>query len=307
MRWAIPDILPEGLTLLAGKPKLGKSWLALSVALAIAAGGVALGKQPVTQGKVLYLALEDNERRLQSRARQLLASMTTVPAGMAFVLTWPRLDQGGLAQLEAYIQAHPQVRLVIVDTWARVSPPPQSPHRWQYDNDYAALTPLKGLADTYHISILAVHHLRKLGANDVLDEISGSIGLTGAVDGALVLKRERGQHEATLFVTGRDIEQEQQLALTFDTVTAQWTLVGNAEEFTRTKERQEMIDLLTAQRPAGLSPRQLAEALGKNYHTTRSLLRKMADAGEVQHTGQHYFALPDDTTTSQQCHQSSSA
>src|SRR5205807_3358146 len=92
VRWTIPEILPEGLTLLAGKPKLGKSWLALSVALAVAAGGFALGKQPVTQGGVLYLALEDNERRLQSRARQLLASMTSVPGGMEFALSWPRLD-----------------------------------------------------------------------------------------------------------------------------------------------------------------------------------------------------------------------
>src|SRR5437764_492629 len=79
VRWAVPEILPEGLTLLAGKPKLGKSWLALSLALSIAAGGVALGKQPLPQGDVLYLALEENARRLQARARQLLASMTEVP------------------------------------------------------------------------------------------------------------------------------------------------------------------------------------------------------------------------------------
>ena len=96
VRWAVPEILPEGLTLLAGKPKLGKSWLALSLALSIAAGGVALGKQPVAQGDVLYLALEENARRLQARARQLLASMTEVPAGMEFALDWPRLAEGGL-------------------------------------------------------------------------------------------------------------------------------------------------------------------------------------------------------------------
>ena len=97
VRWAIPDILPEGLTLLAGKPKLGKSWLALSAALSIAAGGVALGTQPVAKGDVLYLALEDNARRLQSRARQILASMTEIPSGIEFALDWPRLGEGGLA------------------------------------------------------------------------------------------------------------------------------------------------------------------------------------------------------------------
>jgi hypothetical protein len=299
VRWAIPDILPEGLTLLAGKPKLGKSWFALSVALSIAAGGFALGKQPVTQGEVLYLALEDNERRLQSRAKQLLASMTGVPSGIEFELHWPRLDHGGLKHLEEYLEAHPNVRLVVVDTWAKVSPLSQSRQRSQYEGDYEALTPLKHIADRYRVSILAVHHLRKMSADDVLDEITGSIGVTGAVDGALILKRERGQGEATLFVTGRDIEHEQQFALTFDPTTALWTLVGNAEEFKRTKERQEIIDLLTEQLPEGLSPRQVAEALDKNYHTTRSLLRKMDDASEVRHTNNLYFAASDDIV----CHQ----
>jgi AAA domain len=302
VRWAIPDILPEGLTLLAGKPKLGKSWLALSVALAVAAGGVALGKQPVTQGEVLYLALEDNERRLQSRAKQLLASMTSVPNEIAFELHWPRLDQGGLQHLEEYLEMHPRVRLVVVDTWAKVTPQSHGSQRSQYESDYEALTPLKYLADMYRVSILVVHHLRKMGADDVLDEITGSIGVTGAVDGALILKRERGQGEATLFVTGRDIEQEQQLALTFDSITAMWTLVGNAEEYKRTKERQEVIDLLIEHLSEGMSPRQVAKTLDKNYHTTRSLLRKMEDAGEVRHTNNLYFATLDDISRNQ-CNQ----
>jgi hypothetical protein len=299
VQWAIPDILPEGLTLLAGKPKLGKSWLALSVALAVASGGVALGAYPVTQGEVLYLALEDNERRLQSRAQQLLASMTTVPNTISFELRWPRLDQGGLTYLEEYLQTHLDVRLVVIDTWARVSPKAQHHQRSQYEDEYAALTPLKYLADTYRVSILAIHHLRKMRGDDVLDEITGSIGLTGAVDGALILKRERGQHEASLFVTGRDIEHEQQLALRFDPQTAMWTLVGNAEEVRRTKERQDILDLLSEQFPEGMTPRQVAEALDKNYHTTRCLLRKMEAAGLILHTDSQYIAIPRDTSGNQ--------
>jgi len=309
VRWAIPDILPEGLNLLAGKPKQGKSWLALAISLAIAAGGFALGKQPVTQGQVLYLALEDNERRLQSRARQLLASMNCVPDGIEFELRWPRMDQGGLKYLEEYLKAHPQVRLVVIDTWAKVSPCSKGRQRSQYEEDYEALTPLKHLADSYRASILAIHHLRKLVADDVLDEISGSIGMTGAVDGALVLKRERGQNEAMLYVTGRDIEQDQQLALVFDRTTATWTLAGDVEEFRRTRERQAIIDVLTEQLPSGMTPRQIAEALDKNYHTTRSLLRKMEDAGEIRHTNNQYFALSRDKVCNQrnQCNQSVSS
>jgi len=99
IRWAIPEILPEGLTLLASRPGLGKSWLALSLALTIAAGGMALGTQPVTQGDVLYLALEENARRLQARARQLLASMTGVPSGMECALAAPKCFQGKCAEM----------------------------------------------------------------------------------------------------------------------------------------------------------------------------------------------------------------
>jgi hypothetical protein len=299
IQWAIPAILTEGLTLLAGKPKLGKSWLALCVAFAVAAGGVALGKHPVTQGEVLYLALEDNERRLQSRAKHLLASMTAVPSTMAFELRWPCLDQGGLKHLEDYLEAHPNVRLVVVDTWARVSPKSQNRQRSQYEDEYEALTPLKYLADTYRVSILAIHHLRKMRGDDVLDEITGSIGLTGAVDGALILKRERGQHEASLFVTGRDIEHEQQLALRFDAQTALWSLVGNAEEVRSTKERQDILDLLSEQYPEGMSPRQVAEALDKNYHTTRCLLRKLEAAGSIQHADSQYVAIPVENSRNQ--------
>jgi hypothetical protein len=290
-RWAIPEILPEGLTLLAGKPKLGKSWLALSAALSIASGGVALGVQPVTQGDVLYLALEDNARRLQARTRQLLTSMRSVPGGIHFALDWPRLGEGGLASLEDYLKAHPSVRLVVIDTWARVAPPSGECRRSQYEGDYEALIPLKQLADTYHVSILAVHHLRKTGSSDVLDEITGSIGMTGAVDGTLILKRERGQAEASLFVTGRDIEREQQLALSFDVTTALWSVIGNAEEIGRTRARQEIIELLREQGPDGMNPREIAEALEKNYHTTRSILRKMEETCEVTRLHGRYLVL----------------
>jgi hypothetical protein len=299
VRWTIPEILPEGLTLLAGKPKLGKSWLALSVALSIAAGGVALGAQPVAKGDVLYLALEDNARRLQSRARRLLVSMTDTPNNLEFALDWPRLGEGGLAYLEEYLKAHPDLRLVVIDTWARVAPSSGERRCSQYEGDYESLTPLKRLADIYHVSILAVHHLRKTGSSDVLDEIIGSTGVTGAVDGMLILKRDRGQTDATLFVTGRDVEREQQLALSFDATTALWTLVGNAEELCCTRARQEILDLLREQDPDGMSAREIAATLPKNYHTTRSLLRKMEDTGEVRHAGGHYLAVSVDNRHSQ--------
>ena len=118
VRWTIPDILPEGLTLLAGKPKLGKSWLALSIALSIAAGGVALGAQPVERGDVLYLALEDNARRLQSRAKRLLASMSETPSNLDFALGWPRLGEGGWLTWRSISK-----RILICDWWSSIPGP----------------------------------------------------------------------------------------------------------------------------------------------------------------------------------------
>lgn len=133
-------------------------------------------------------------------------------------------------------------------------------------------------------------------SSDVLDEITGSIGITGAVDGTLILKRDRGQQEATLFVTGRDVEQEQHLALSFDPMTALWTLIGIAEEVCRSKERKAIFDLLTGQLPEGMCPREIARTLEKNYHTTRTLLRKMEEAGDITCTGKKYLACSQQTS-----------
>jgi len=179
--------------LLGGKPKQGKSWFALALALTIAAGSTILDTYQATQGEVLFLGLEDTERRLQARSKQLLSGMSTVPSGIEFATQWPTLDEGGLAQLEAYIQAHPRLRCIVIDTWAKVAPHMKG--RSQYEEDYAALSPLKQLADTYHLSILAIHHLRKTQAHDVLDEIIGSTAIIGVVDGIFILKRERAEDQ----------------------------------------------------------------------------------------------------------------
>jgi hypothetical protein len=230
-RWVVRDLLPEGLILLGGKPKQGKSWFCLALALAIATGGRVLDRYQAEQGGVLSLSLEDTKPRLQERLKQLLsASAAAIPADIEFALDWPRLDQGGLAQVEEYIQAHPGLRAVIVDTWAMLAPHTKSGGRSQYEGEYSALSPLKRLADTYHLAIVLVHHLRKAGAKDILDEITGSTGIVGTVDTILVLKRERGQEQATLYVTGRDIPQERFLPLRFDAASGYWHLDASGEE-----------------------------------------------------------------------------
>ena len=119
VRWVLPGILPEGLTILAGKPKMGKSWLALDLAIAVATGGSVLGVQ-VERADVLYLALEDTKSRLQSRLKKLTRGNTAQLDGLSLDIDWPPSGQHGLTYLEEWLGAHPAVGLVIIDTFARV-------------------------------------------------------------------------------------------------------------------------------------------------------------------------------------------
>ncbi|MDD3493145.1 MAG: AAA family ATPase, partial [Candidatus Thermoplasmatota archaeon] len=124
IRWAVPGLLPEGYGILGGRPKIGKSWLAFDLALAVASGGYAIGSNeyPVESGTVLYLALEDNERRLQERQKILLNGQAGGPQDLHLVTNWKRLNEGGLEALEAWLDANPDCRLVIIDTLARAKP-----------------------------------------------------------------------------------------------------------------------------------------------------------------------------------------
>ena len=280
-RWIVPGIVPEGTTILAGKPKMGKSWLALGTSVAVAEGGVALGTKRVERGAVLYLALEDNPRRLQSRLKKLLSG-GTAPEGLELATLWPRLGDGGLEALEAWLNAHPDARLVVIDTLAKFRAGQAGKNI--YKEDYEAVEPLVELAADHNVAVLIVHHLRKLGADDPLDQVSGSMDLTGGADGALVLNRERGRADAYLYVTGRDIEEEKELALSWDSTTATWKIAGDAEEYRNSRERQEVEECLgTLGEPAG--PKEVSEALGKPYNNVKQLMWKMGNEGDLRSVG----------------------
>src|SRR5215211_7770176 len=290
VKWAVSGVLPEGVTILAGKPKMGKSWLALGLCVSVSAGGGALGKIPAERGGALYLGLEDQERRLQRRLKKILAGRAA-PEGLEVTWSWPRLDQGGVEALRNYLEERPDTRLLVIDTLKKIRPR-DGQSRSVYDLDYEALEPLLPLASGRGVAILVVHHLRKLEAGDPLDMISGSTGLTGGVDGAMVLKRDRGKQDATLVVDGRDIEEPAELALRWDAEIAAWSLTGDAEEYRQSEERRRILELLERM-DAPMWPKDIAEALEKNRSTTRVLLANMKQDGQVQDTGQGYTVAHD--------------
>jgi hypothetical protein len=289
-RWAVPDLLMEGLALLAGRPKLGKSWLALGLGVDVASGTPALGKIKTIPGEVLYLALEDGERRMQERLQLVLGDRPASPL-LSFAYDWPKFDDNekGMELLEEWIVAHPLARLVVIDTFKRVRPAEKGGNKRLYDLDYDALAPLAALARQHAIAIVVVFHARKGEADDPLDLVSGTTGLSGAVDAVFVLRRERGQADASLFVTGRDIE-ERDMAMKWHGDTADrfwWEWIGEAEDYRLSAERRQVMDVVSEM--PGCKPADISGALNKTVGSIRYLLFKMVREGQVRCRNGSYY------------------
>jgi Bifunctional DNA primase/polymerase, N-terminal/AAA domain/Primase C terminal 1 (PriCT-1) len=235
-RYAIDGLFPEGLAFMAGAPKLGKSWMGLGLAIAVASGGNALSSIRVERGDVLYLALEDNARRLQDRLR-LLLNGSPAPEGLHLELEWPRLDSGGAERLVEWLGAHPTARLVLIDVYPRLRPQTGS-NRDRYQTDYASAALLQAIAVGHAVAVVALYHTRKAEASDFVETVQGTFGTAGAADTIVVVKRARGEADATLHITGRDVE-ERELALRFAAEVGTWELLGDAEEHDLSKTRGE--------------------------------------------------------------------
>lgn len=284
-RFIVPGILPVGLTLLAGRPKLGKSWLALDIARAVASGGEVLGQQ-VEQGPVLFLALEDGPRRLQDRLRMMLGG-AHAPPGLHFATECPALDAGGEKAIRSWIGGTPGARLVIVDVFQRIRPKAQNGGRL-YADDYVAALPLKAIADELNIAVVAVVHTRKESAGvDPFDAISATTGLVGAADHALIL--DRGQSGLTLYGRGRDVA-EMDLAVSFDTTKARWSTLGDREAVNRSATRNAIVDALAGS--AGpLGPSEIARLARLSDTVVKQRLAAMVRSGEAEKVGRGSYLL----------------
>lgn len=205
----VDGLLAPGLHILAGAPKVGKSWLALWLCTRIASGKT-IWKFAVRSSTVLYLCLEDNRQRIQNRLSEMVGSEPDDFSSLHFsteaqMLTGP--DRGGdtglLRQLFEFTERHPDTRLIIIDTLQKV----RTAADVSYGCDYNDLSLLKSFADQHHLTVLVIHHLRKMKGDDPLNRISGTTGIAGAADGTLVLIRsKRAESGAVLHWTGHSDE-----------------------------------------------------------------------------------------------------
>lgn len=287
IQWAVPGLLPEGATLFVGAPKVGKSWAALDWAVAIASGGYVFGSIQCDPGEVMYLALEDNQRRMKRRLQKALRG-APMPAGLTIFTEAPRLDQGLIQELEEHAAARPQLRLIIIDTLKTVRPPAKQ-HDKVYDSDYDVGRPFLELASRLGVSVVLVHHTNKSKSDDDLEIISGSTGLAGGMDNILVLKRGRGEAEATLYVTGRDIEQEARHPLRWDSQNATWLLMDDCPTHGMSPARRAVYDGVLEHQPINgkdltsvLYPGLVVTRESKEWMRTRKILNELRKAGLIE-------------------------
>ena len=225
----IEDILYPGVYILAGTPKVGKSFLMAQLAYHVSKGR-SIWDLKTQKGTVLYLALEDNYQRLQGRLFKMFGE--DISDNFHLAININPLENGLIKQLKFFYDSHNDTKLIIIDTLQKVRN--NNGEGYSYANDYEIIGQLKEFADENKVCILLVHHTRKQDAEDKFDMISGTNGLLGASDGALLLyKEKRTSLNATLEISGRD-QQDQKLLLNRNTETLAWELEKRETELWKT-------------------------------------------------------------------------
>ena len=280
--WCVPGIIPEGCCILSGHPKIGKSFLVLAVALAAASGGRVLGVE-VEARPVLYMAMEDDARRLQDRSR-LLLSDSPLPEQFHYLTRDESAQAIELAKV--WVEAHQHRKpLVIVDTLEKIRGPRSQN---SYADDYKAGTSLQSLLAEGG-TVIAVHHNRKGDSEDFLDAVSGTLALAGSVDTVITLNRKRTDSSGTLSVTGRDVDE---MVYKLNFVDGQWSTDGQdlaqaAQRATTNKlgpKMQGAVDLINT--GVATTIREVAEYLGVPDATARKYLSRLStEHGLIQRTG----------------------
>ncbi len=283
--WAVDGFLPSGLSILAGGPKVGKSILSLHLSLAVAIGGCALGKINVQQGDVLYLALEDTQRRLQERIDGSGLSDNCDLSRLDLITTIPRQHEGGLAFIRWWLEEHRQARLVIIDTLQKFRKQLSSKGN-VYSEDYDAVSEIKKIADWFNVPFLLIHHLKKAMQDDWLNELSGSQGIAGAADTIFSLKRARTDYHGILHRTGRDVE-ETDFNMELDGFN--WILMDEIDNTSTSEWKKAIIDYLKYRE--SVTPMDLSVALNIDTQTAQQQLHRLARDGIIKRIRRGVYSL----------------
>mgnify|MGYP003397164930 FL=1 len=280
--WIIKGILRSGLYILAGAPKVGKSFLVGQISYHVSTGRPLWG-YPVHRSPVLYMALEDDHHRLQERMFRMFGLEST--KDLYFSISAKNLREGLEEQIAGFVKDHPGTRLIIIDTLKKIRPGDDD--TYSYARDYADMTQLKKIADDNGICLLLVHHTRKKeDESDAFNTVSGTNGLTGAADGSFIFaKKRRTDSDAVLQFTGRDL-QDQLFYLSKNRETLTWELDRvEVEDFTPPPDPVliAVSQIVTADTPQWSgSPTELAEALSEDISPIALTKHLNVNAGRLQ-------------------------
>ncbi len=235
----VEGLFARGTYILAGSPKVGKSFLAIEIALAVSMGRPLWGRE-VNQCDVMYYALEDTPSRLQQRLNIMADDECINNDHLFYSCQSPTLSTGFPEQLRVLLNDYPNIKMVIIDTLQKVRD--YDDGTYSYSKDYEVIGQLKELADDKDICLILIHHTRKQKSDDCFDMISGTNGLMGCADGALVLyKEERSSDSAKLIASGRDI-RDQKLRLKRNRKTLAWEFDGEDEDTSFDSPKDEILD-----------------------------------------------------------------
>ncbi len=282
----VEGVLYRGLTLLAGRPKIGKSLAALDLAMAIASGRNAFGVMPVkASGGVLYCDLENSRGTTKKRLRNFLSERTPYLQNLTFIRRLPKINEGGLDLLDEMLTAHPR-ELVVIDTLAKIVTPDKN--RDAVRSDYTEVDRVRKLTEKHHCALLLVCHTRKMDADYAVDAVSGTTGVTAAADCVLVLKRD-GRGGYVLSVNGRDVESTD-FAMDFNN--GHWKLRGAANLTNLTDAQQDVLKVFEREgKDAMLPVEKIARLAGRQLPATHVLVHRMVEDGLIQRVSRGLYRV----------------
>lgn len=288
LHWVVYDLIPEGLFLLAGESKGGKSVLSANLALSVSKGEIALGRYDVEKGGVLYLDLEGTERRLRDKIDDMVPDKR-LPENFFYTVNFPTMDQGGLESLDKWLAENANVKLVIIDTLAKFRGLKKRSSNIYYD-DYEVLSQLKNVADKRSIALALIHHTNKLKeTKNIFERISGSTGMIGAPDTIGLFLPQEDRIHAKLLIRGRDID-EQNITLRKETEVKAWIAVEGSNEIAISGPR---LSILSALKGKHLKPIEIARSINKSNGSVRVLLMKLLEQGSVLKDEAGYYYVPE--------------